>query len=388
MFSLSKRWIGKHWMTGITVSVTCENGRITNIENCEQSSDVWIGPGLIDVQVNGAGGYNLNDTDPQPSTVLGVLKTLRAYGITRFCPTVITGTRDRMLRSIRSIRDACESDDLVNYSVIGIHVEGPFISPDDGPRGAHNRDWVRNPDWSEFLEWQQASNGKIKKVTLAPEKPGAIDFIKRLSDSGVIASIGHSAATEDDVRNAVSAGAIMSTHLGNGSHTYVKRHPNHIWAQLANDSLWAGFIADGFHLPCSTLKAMIRTKGKKSIVTSDSSQLCGMPPGRYNTPDNGEVILEPSGFLHLANTSDILAGSATPLHIGVSNVVKFGISTLGEALNMASLHAAELFNISSDGTGTLRIGGPADLVVYDWGGAMLKIEETVCRGQTVYSVNH
>ncbi|WAH44588.1 amidohydrolase family protein [Alicyclobacillus fastidiosus] len=384
------KWTGRHWITGDTVVITCtEDGRIKRMESSDQRSNVWIGPGLIDIQVNGAGGFNLNDIAARPITALGVLNTLRTYGITRFCPTVITGTKDRMLNSIHAITRACEIDGFMEYSTIGIHVEGPFISVDDGPRGAHNRDWVRDPNWDEFLEWKRVSNGRIKKVTLAPEKPGAIEFIKRLVDCGVIAAIGHSSATEEEIQRAIEAGATLSTHLGNGAHPYIKRHPNYIWAQLAADSMWAGLIPDGFHLPPSTLKVMVRTKGRKAILTSDASQLCGMLPGRYKTYDNGEVVLEPSGLLHLAHTHDILAGSATPLYVGISNMVKFGISNLGEAINMASLHAAELFDIAHQGVGTLCEGGPADVMIYNAdeieSGGPIKILKTICKGQIVYS---
>jgi N-acetylglucosamine-6-phosphate deacetylase len=369
------------------VIVATEAGTVVSVTETDQPADRWIAPGLIDVQLNGIGGLDLNGMDTTVDTIGDIVNILHQGGVTRFCPTVVTGTKERMLHCIRTIAEACETNPEVAHAVIGIHVEGPFIALEDGPRGAHNSAWVRDPDWNEFLEWNEAAEGRICKVTLAPEKPDAIFVIENLHKLGIIASIGHTAATEEQIQAAVNAGASMSTHLGNGAHPYIKRHPNYIWAQLAEDRLWAGLIPDGFHLPMSTLKVMIRTKGRKAILTSDAVSLAGMPPGRYHTHINDDVILEENGFLHLAGTPDILAGSATPLHIGVQNVATSGISSLGEAINMATLHPAELFGLDKKGIGTIQAGSPADFIFYDqkpdgtW-----DIMETISNGKTVYAV--
>jgi N-acetylglucosamine-6-phosphate deacetylase len=379
-------WKGKHFSTGESIQVTVEDGKIIQMgATTSETAKHWIAPGLIDVQVNGIGGFDLNSSDSTTETVQGAVRVLQKGGVTRFCPTVVTGTKERILHCIRTIVEACEVDPVVDHAVLGIHVEGPFISPDDGPRGAHNRDWVRNTDWDEFLEWQAAAKGRIRKVTLAPEKPGAIAFIEKLVQSGVVAAIGHTSATEKDIQLAVSAGATMSTHLGNGAHPLIKRHPNYIWAQLAEDRLWAGLIPDGHHLPASTLKVMIRTKGRKAILTSDAVSLAGMQPGRYVTNINRDVILEPNGFLHLASTPDILAGSATPLHIGIGNVARLGICSVGEAINLASLHPAELFNVDGHGVGKLTVGSPADFILYDSSQeSPFEIRETISDGNVVF----
>ncbi|TVY08899.1 N-acetylglucosamine-6-phosphate deacetylase [Paenibacillus cremeus] len=386
---MTKSWAGRHWLTGQTINVSAEGGKVVNVERIYQQTDRWIAPGLIDVQLNGIGGYDLNDTELTIDTVKQIVGVLHRGGVTRFCPTVVTGPKERMLHCIRTIAAACEADPKVAHAVIGIHVEGPFIASEDGPRGAHNLKWVRDPDWQEFLEWHEAAGGRLRKVTLAPEKPGAIAFIEQLHQLGIVASIGHTAASEEHIQAAVRAGATMSTHLGNGAHPYIKRHPNYIWAQLAEDRLWAGLIPDGFHLPMSTLKVMIRTKSSKAILTSDAVNLAGMPPGRYTTHINDDVILEESGFLHLASTPDILAGSATPLHIGIQRVAVSGIASLGEAITMATKHPAELFGLDQQGIGTIQTGSPADLIVYEqhpdrsW-----TILETVSNGETVYEYSN
>ncbi|SDM82795.1 N-acetylglucosamine-6-phosphate deacetylase [Paenibacillus sp. yr247] len=148
----------------------------------------------------------------------------------------------------------------VYKSVIGIHLEGPYVSEEDGPRGAHDKAYVRDPDWEEFAQWQEASGHRIRLVTLAPERKGAIHFIKMLKEAGVAVSIGHTCASLDVLEQAVAAGATLSTHLGNASHPVLPRHPNYIWNQLAEDRLWGTFIADGHHLSPAVLKAMLRAK--------------------------------------------------------------------------------------------------------------------------------
>jgi N-acetylglucosamine-6-phosphate deacetylase len=181
----------------------------------------------------------------------------------------------------------------------------------------------------------------------------------------------------------------MATHLGNGCHMTLRRHPNHLWAQLAEDGQWVGLIPDGFHLPPETLKVMIRAKGRKAILTSDASYLAQMPAGRYGTHHGHDVVLETSGRLRLASTEDILAGSALTLRQGVQNVANFGILSLGEAIGLATSHPAELFGLAESGVGTLRVGGPADLITYRWDGEApsgeLVVTGTVSRGESVYA---
>ncbi|MCZ8512162.1 N-acetylglucosamine-6-phosphate deacetylase [Paenibacillus filicis] len=375
----------KHWKTGQVVDITVTKGQIVSVTQSDKPANLWIAPGLIDVQLNGIGGFNLNTSDLTVEDVQQIVKLMQQGGVTRFCPTVVTGPKERMLHCIRIIAEACNADSSVNHAVIGIHVEGPFISDEDGPRGAHNKMWVRNPSEDELMEWLGAAGGKICKVTLAPEKPGALDFIRLLRQNGIVAAIGHCNASEEQIRLAVEAGATMSTHLGNGAHPYIKRHPNYIWAQLADDRLWAGLISDGHHLPASTLKVMLRAKGPKAILISDANHLAGLPPGRYTT-HHADVILEPNGLLHLAHTPDILAGSATPLHRGIQFVASSGICPLEDAIQMATLHPAGLFGLDQKGVGTLDAGSPADFILYDWGeDKVFHIVQTVSNGTVVYS---
>jgi N-acetylglucosamine-6-phosphate deacetylase len=260
-----------------------------------------------------------------------------------------------MLRSVRAIREAAEAGGLAAAMIAGIHVEGPFISPLDGPRGAHDRRWVRDPDPEAAEALWEASRGRIRILTLAPEVPGALDMIRWCVDKGIIASIGHSAAEASDIALAVEAGARLSTHLGNGCAPLLRRHPNLIWEQLAEDRLAATMIADGLHLPASTMRAFHRTKGEGLMLVSDATALGGMPPGRYRAQIGGDVTLESDGRLHLDGNPSILAGAALSLLQGVHKLVDLGIADFATAWTMASARPSRL----------LGLGSPPGFVTYD-----------------------
>ncbi|MDF2722967.1 MAG: N-acetylglucosamine-6-phosphate deacetylase [Paenibacillus sp.] len=384
-----RSWSGKHWLTGEPITVYVKGGKVHSIEpgsaKPADANSPWIAPGLIDLQVNGIHKIDFNDPATTVEQIGIAVRYLQQIGVVRFCPTVVTSSKPSMASCIRRIAEACEADEVVARAVIGIHVEGPFLSAEDGPRGAHSKESVRDPDWDEYLEWETASGGRIAKVTLAPERDGAAEFIRRLKERGVVAAIGHTSASETHIREAVEAGATMSTHLGNGAHPFIRRHPNYIWEQLAEDRLWAGLIADGHHLPSATLKAMIRAKGRKAILVSDANHYEGYEPGRYMKRNRHEVILRPDGKLFMAATPDILSGAALGLHRGVENVAKFGICTLGEAIQMASLHPAEMIGIRQSGGGTLEPGANANLIVYRTNANNdFDIAETVVDGKTVH----
>lgn len=376
---------GMHVQTGKPVSLSIENGRIKEIE--AKSGEIgenlpWIGPGLVDLQINGYSGMDFNTLPFDEDLVHRVSQSLWKEGVTSYFPTIITNSDEAICDAVRTIARACSQDDLTAESIAGIHLEGPFISPEDGPRGAHNRKYVKKPDWSLFQKWQEAAEGKIKIVTLSPEWPGAADFIAKCAESGVTVAIGHTAATPEQIRDAVAAGARMSTHLGNGAHLMLPRHPNYIWEQLAQDRLWACLIADGFHLPESVLKVVLRVKGKQAVLVSDAVYLSGMEPGEYETHIGGKVVLTPEGKLHLADNPNLLAGSAQMLTWGMAHLVRKKLCRLSEAWEMASIHPSLLMDLA--GKRGLEAGGPADLVLFQWNGDQITILQTIKKGKTVY----
>jgi len=378
---------GIHYATGEKIRVRMKDGRIAAIEtfgkpNANEGSLPFIGPGLVDLQVNGCFGFDFNTLPLAAETVAGASRAVWQQGVTSFYPTVITNAPEAIEEAVAAIAAVCESDPLVGRTIAGIHVEGPFISPEDGARGAHALQYVREPDWEIFLRWQKASGGRIKILTLSPEWPNSADFIAKCSASGVTVSIGHTAATPEQIQAAVRAGARMSTHLGNGAHLMLPRHPNYIWEQLAQDDLWSCVIADGFHLPDSVLKVVIKAKGERAMVVSDAVYLSGMAPGEYETHIGGKVVLTPEGRLHTAGNPKILAGSAQMLPWNIKHLLQRGLADLPLAWEMASVRPARFMGLEA--AAGLAAGAPADVVLFDRQDGGIRILRTYKEGIPVY----
>ncbi|HEX4592092.1 MAG TPA: N-acetylglucosamine-6-phosphate deacetylase, partial [Gemmataceae bacterium] len=259
---------------------------MASVSNALATADLtvdWIAPSFFDIQVNGCLGISFNSDRLTTDEVRRVADNCRSHGTGGFCPTLVTATNEALSHGFATLARLCDTDANLSRRMPAFHLEGPYISPEDGPKGAHPKAHIRPPDWDEFSRWQDAAGGRIRIVTLAPELPGALSFIERIAATGVVVSIGHAAATPEQIRAAVAAGARLSTHLGNGSHTVLPRHPNYIWEQLAADELWASVIADGQHLPPSVLKAILRVKSPaRTVLISDAGSLAGLPPGRYH----------------------------------------------------------------------------------------------------------
>ena len=305
-------------------------------------------PGLFDLQVNGFGGIDFNAPDLTGERVAEALARLRATGVTRCLPTLITSSREQFARNARVIAGAGDP------MIAGIHMEGPYLSAEDGPRGAHPREHVIGASEDDFDRRQEAADGRIVLVTLAPEAPGTLSLIEHLVSAGVRVSIGHTAATAGEIGDAIAAGATLATHLGNGCAQLLPRHPNAIWTLLAADDVSASFIVDGHHLPPDTVKAMVRAKGAaRSILVTDASAAAGSPPGRYTL---GGVLSELSddGRVSLPGTP-YLAGSALTLAAAVANTVRFTRLSVSSVLPMASTIPAGLIGLTTCGT-----------VVADW----------------------
>ena len=347
----------------------------------------WVGPGLVDIQVNGYGGFDVNAAEPGPDQVVGMVRALWARGVTSVCPTVVTQAPEHMRRCLAAVADARRQSPVVALSVPCAHVEGPALAAEDGPRGAHPRRHLRPVTEAEYASWQEVSGGLVGLVTLAPETPGALGFISARAAEGVVAAIGHTAAPPALLAEAVTAGARLSTHLGNGSHALLPRLDNYLWAQLADDRLWASFVFDGHHLPPAVMKVVLRAKPPgKAVLVSDSVALAGLPPGPYRSTVGGEVELGPDGRLSLAGTP-YRAGAAASLSRGVANAVNQAGVPLARALRAASANPARLLGLTrSDGRGRLRPGARADLVVFGFepGDADLRVDMTVVAGTVVY----
>jgi N-acetylglucosamine-6-phosphate deacetylase len=273
----------------------------------------------------------------------------------------------------------------VRAGIPGFHLEGPFISPVDGPLGAHDKKYVLPPDFSLFQEWQKAARGLIKYITLAPELPGALDFIRQAVQAGVKVSIGHTAASPEEIQAAIEAGASCSTHLGNGSHAQMPRLKNYIWEQMSADSLWAGIICDGFHLPRPVVKAISRAKQPaRLILVSDVSCLGGNKPGLYKWGDL-DVEVFADGHLGIPGTS-ILAGAAHFLDWDIPHYMEFTGASLRETLALCTIQPARFLGLDTAEYEGIAPGNPANLTLFDFapGDKRLGIRRTFLAGRTIF----
>jgi N-acetylglucosamine-6-phosphate deacetylase len=343
--------------------------------------NVFVAPGFVDLQVNGFAGVDYNSAAAAHEEIARSLRVLFSTGVTRLFPTIITGDPESMLGALRNLAAARESIEA-GAAMEAFHVEGPHISPEDGPRGAHPKEWVRPPDIHEFLRWQDAARGLIRLVTLAPEWPESTAYIERLTREGVAVSIGHTAATELQIRNAVSAGASLSTHLGNAAHAVLPRRSNYIWEQLAQDRLAASFIVDGWHLADAFLRVALHAKGiERSILITDAVAPAMCAPGPYRL-GGVEVELKDDQRVVLRGGTR-LAGSSLRMDHAIENVMRIaGLSPM-EAITMATINPARVGRVVSRQRG-LRPGERADLVRFRFEEGRIEVLETFLGGRRVF----
>lgn len=369
--SETEQIVARDVFSGKVLRVTVSGSRIESVQSelpsagklpTVQEEVPWMAPGLFDLQINGYGGHDFTSFNVTPDDVWAVAEHMLALGVTRFLPTVTTAGHEVLVHSLRTIAQAVNEFPLLRDCVPGVHLEGPFISAEDGPRGAHPRQHVRTPSWDEFCRLQEAATGLIRLITLSPEYPEALGFIERATAAGVVIAIGHTAASPQQIRDAVSAGARLSTHLGNGCHLMLPRHPNYLWTQLAEDRLYASLIFDGYHLPADFMTVAVRAKGlDRTILVSDLTGLAGLPPGRYSTA-LGDVELLPEGRLVVAGQRHLLAGAARPLPVGVTHAIQLAGISLADALAMVTRNPARLLGISPEEP---EPGGPTNFVLFE-----------------------
>jgi N-acetylglucosamine-6-phosphate deacetylase len=356
--------MGRDPATGRAVVVELSDGLIHAVLPAPHDETGWLSAGLIDLQVNGFAGHDLNGTSLTVQTVHDLALAMLECGVTTFLPTLITASEVRLTHALAVIAQARRELPLVAHMVPYVHVEGPSIAPEDGPRGAHPAAHVRAPDLQEFHRWQVASDRLVGMVTLSPHWPQAPAYIAALVAAGVHVALGHTDANADQITAAVNAGARLSTHLGNGSHAQLNRRRNPLWTQLAEDRLCASFIADGHHLGRDALKVMLRAKGlERSLIVSDTTAIGGMPPGRYQASIGGAVSLSVDGRLSPNDGSgEYLAGAALPMFSGVATLVHHAGLALGDALTLATRNPGRWVG----GRGVLAPGQRADLVRFEF----------------------
>lgn len=377
---------GIHYQTGTPVCIEYNEDEICEITEIAELSlkdrHLIISPGLIDNQINGYANVDFSGGNLSEEDVIFAAKAIWREGVTSFLPTLITNSHDNLIKNLSILNRACTNDEMLSKSVPGFHLEGPYLSPEEGFFGCHPVEYLRNPSWKEFSEYREASGGRIIQVTIAPELKGALEFIKKCKDEGIIVAIGHTNASAEQISQAVKNGAVLSTHLGNGCANYIHRHNNPIWPQLANDGLVASIIADGHHLLPEEIKVFCKAKGADRIIlTSDVMYLAGMTPGIYLF-SGMEVRLKENGML-LNEKLNCLAGASFPLRKGVENIMEFTGCTLTEAIKFATLNVAGIYNLS--GRGDLKPGNRADIILFKRTGNQIQIMKTILAGKIVYN---
>lgn len=338
-------WQGR----GPVLDVAVRGGRVLTVAPAGRrtpdlgSPQHILAPPLLDIQVNGALGIDLQDPKLDANGLLTITRHLAKWGVSRWVPTLVTDALDAMEHAARRIVIALDEPELA-AAIPGIHLEGPFISPLDGPRGAHPLAHVLAPDLRAFRRLDKACGGKLLYVTLAPELPGAAKLIRAIRASGARVSLGHHHADAAAIRAAADAGATLCTHLGNGLMPQLQRHRNPLWPQLAEDRLSASVIADGHHLPEEVLRTFVRAKGaERLIAVSDAVHLSGLKPGRY-TIFGGQVELLRTGKIVIPG-SDLLAGSASMLTPCVAHLALHTDLSWQQALHTATRNPARLLGL-------------------------------------------
>lgn len=384
---MAMQCFGTDAVSGAWVEVAGESV-IQSVEEliARPSTDTYLAPGFIDLQVNGFAGADYCNGSTPLELIAKSLEAQFACGVTRLLPTVITGGRDEMLAALRNLTRARAALPY-GRAMEGFHIEGPHISPEDGPRGAHPRHQVRPPDVEEYKRWQEATGWLVKLVTVSAEWPGVTAYIEHLVGDGVVVALGHMNATGDQIRDAARAGATLSTHLGNGAHAVMSRHPNYLWEQMVEDRLAATLIVDGIHLGPAFLKTALRAKGlERCVLITDAVMPAGCEPGPYMLGEV-EVELHAAGNVTLRG-GDRLAGSALRMDRGVENLMKLAGLTLAEAVTLATRNAARVGRIPNRQRG-LQPGERADVVEFSFDAERrtITVLRTWLDGELVYQAN-
>lgn len=382
---------GLSYTDGQPISLEIKDGKISNIKGIAKLTDenvkVYIAPGFIDNQVNGFAGvsFAFGESNLNAEGIEKATRELWKFGVTTYLPTLTTNSREVLVKNLKLLAESVNNERL-HGSIPGFHLEGPYINPEDGYRGAHPKQFVRLPDWEEFLEFYKASGEKILEVTVAPEMEGAQEFIKKCTEKGIVVAVGHHNATKEQLDSSVINGAKISTHLGNGCANMINRHKNPLWPQLANNDLMISIICDGFHLLPEEMQVFYAVKGsEKTIITSDVTSYAGLDPGEYKTETGETIELTKEGMLRYP-AQNVLYGSASAITKGVGHMMEVTDCSLADAVKMASQNPAKLLGLND--RGKLESGLRADIILFTLDDSKITIQKTFVNGELVYNSTH
>ena len=356
------------------------DGHITRLEASSTPGDAdvavedgWLAPGLIDVQVNGAGGVDLTSAVDPSSALEHVARMLARHGVTAFCPTVVSSPPEVILDRLAAYRPRAIDG---GATCLGAHIEGPFINP--GRKGVHDPSVLRAASHVEIARWLEIGSPAI--VTLAPEVPGGLDAIRQLVDAGVVVSLGHSAANSLEALAGLTAGATMGTHVFNAMPPLQHRAPGLVGALLADPRAKLGIIVDGTHLDPLIVDLLVqRAAPGASILVSDALAAAGAPEGESVLGD--QVLISQGGTVRRKDGT--LAGSALLLDGCLRTARKWLPDlALAEVVRMATQTPAEALGLRT--RGRVAVGQAADLVVLD---ARCHVRQTIVGGRAVPSAS-
>lgn len=352
-----------------------EDGKIKSfskkkVEEYEDLGEI-IAPGLVDTHIHGYGGKDIMDC--KKGYLDEISKGILECGVTSFLPTTLTDSTEKLNEACKVIGDEYKS--VTGAKVRGIFLEGPFFT--EKYKGAQNASYMSDPDIEKLKKWKELSNGLVNKIAIAPEREGAIDFIKEANALGVRVALGHSDASFDEAVDAVDAGANIFVHVYNGMSGLHHRNPGMVGAAMSTDS-YGELICDGHHVNPNAANILMNAKGRDRIaLITDCMSAGGMPEGDYKLGEFPVVVKD--GTARLKDSGN-LAGSILRLKEAVKNVVEWEIADVFEAIQMASLIPAKSLGIDNV-CGKLHEGYDADFIVLD---ENLDLKATFLNGKRVF----
>lgn len=335
-------------------------------------SGKYIAPGFVDTHIHGL--LNSDVMDNTPEAIKTISKGLLQFGVTSFLPTTLTDSVERLDESVENIKNVY--NDVEGAKIQGIFLEGPCFT--EKYKGAQNKKYFINPTAEILDQWQEKSGNLVKKIAIAPEREDAVEFAEYATKNGVTVALGHSAATFDEAKRVVGAGANVFVHTYNGMSPLTHREPGMVGAAMELKNTFAELICDGHHVSPVAANIMMNAKTRENIVLiTDCMRAGAMEDGQY-TLGEFDVIVE-NGTARLLTGS--LAGSVLSMNNAIKNVVDWNIATLEEAIKMASYNPAVSCNID-DKCGSIKPSLPADFVVID---DSLNVYNTYLDGVCKYS---
>jgi N-acetylglucosamine-6-phosphate deacetylase len=343
--------------------------------------DRVVVPGFIDTHTHGRDGDYFGEDQEATQRLC---KTITSTGVTSLLPTLASlmpmhYTLEMMLERIDNVRQAM-AQDAGGAEILGIHLEGPFLSSAETARGSQLVENLRKPSVKELQQMEEAAGGTIRKMSIAPELDGALDVIREMVKLNIVPCAGHSTATYDQAMEAVRAGLCCGTHVFNGMIPFHHRRPGLLGGVLTCEQINAELIADGQHVSMPAMVLLLRCKGVEGVhLITDNTIWAGMANGTYQDGERSIIKEEARAYV----VGGTLVGSVAPMNLCVGNMVRSVGCSLGEAVRMASLNPAVVVGVD-DHKGSLEPGKDADLVIVD---EEVKVHMTMVKGQVVYSAD-